>query len=112
VMAAAREHMTHDQAHAYARDMAERIAGSDRRYTVSAAMSQRPGRLFIDYLRNGRGSTAVGAWSPRAGSGFPIARPVTWQQVEQAIAPTAFSIRSPYRQVARSLRSGLMPRRP
>jgi len=38
-----------------------------------------PGRLFIDYLRNGRGTTAVDAYSPRARAGFPIAAPVTWE---------------------------------
>ncbi|WP_353839273.1 hypothetical protein [Mesorhizobium sp.] len=35
------------------------------------------------YLRNGRGNTAVGAFSPRARPGFPIAHPVTWKQVER-----------------------------
>jgi len=77
--------------------MAERIADGDRRYTTTAAMSQRRGHLFIDYLRNGRGSTAIGTWSPRARRGFPIARPVTWKQVQQAISPAAFSVTSPNR---------------
>ena len=42
VMAPLKEHMTHDQAHAYARQLAERFASTDRRYTVSAAMSRPP----------------------------------------------------------------------
>jgi DNA primase len=51
--------------------------------------------LFIDYLRNGRGTTAIGTWSPRARRGFPIARPVAWTQVERSISPSAFSMTAP-----------------
>jgi bifunctional non-homologous end joining protein LigD len=88
--------LTHDEAHAYSRSIAERLAMADpERYTVSASMAQRRGRLFIDYLRNGRGTTAVGAYSPRARPGFPIAAPVTWRQVEQGIRPDAFNIEHP-----------------
>jgi bifunctional non-homologous end joining protein LigD len=90
--------MTHDQAHRYSRSLVQRIAGADpRRYTISAAMPQRSGRLFLDYLRNGRGTTAVGTYSPRARPGMPIAAPVTWRQVEAGIAPDAFTIAHPFR---------------
>lgn len=97
VTAALTERMTHDQAHRFARELAGTIAGKDRRYTTSSSMGQRPGHLFIDYLRNGRGSTAVGSWSPRARRNFSIARPVTWKQIEQAIGPASFTITSPER---------------
>jgi bifunctional non-homologous end joining protein LigD len=51
-------------AHAYTRSIAQRLAGMEPdRYTISAALSDRPGRLFVDYLRNGRGTTAIGAYS-------------------------------------------------
>jgi bifunctional non-homologous end joining protein LigD len=100
IMAPLSDAISHDEAHRYSRTIAERIAATDRsRYTVSASMAQRPGRLFIDYLRNGRGTTAAGAWSPRARPGFPIAAPVTWRQVEVGIAPDAFSLASPFRTV-------------
>jgi bifunctional non-homologous end joining protein LigD len=97
LMAALPERMMHDQAHRFAHELARRIAGKDRRYTTSASMNDRTGHLFIDYLRNGRGSTAVGTWSPRARPGFPIARPVSWRQLEQAIDPAAFTMASPNR---------------
>jgi len=85
--------MTHDAAHSYAKGLAQQLAATARnRYTLSAAMGQRKGRLFIDYLRNGRGTTAVGAWSPRAREGFPIAAPVTWRDVESGIAADAFTM--------------------
>jgi bifunctional non-homologous end joining protein LigD len=95
--------MTHDKAHRYARGIAQRLAAIDPdRYIVSASMAKRPGRLFIDYLRNGRGTTAVGAYSPRARPGFPIAAPVTWKDVENGIRPDAFRISSPFRKRSRA----------
>jgi len=80
-------------AHEYTREIAQRLAATaPDRYTISAALSDRPGRLFIDYLRNGRGTTAVGAYSPRARPGFPIAARVTWRDVERGIRPDSFTI--------------------
>lgn len=88
--------MSHDNAHRLSRALAERIVAKDAtRYTISASMAERKGRLFVDYLRNGRGTTAVGAFSPRARPGFPIAHPVSWKQVESGLLPDAFSIVNP-----------------
>ena len=80
-------------AKAFTRRVAEQIAEvAPDRYTTSAALAKRPGRLFIDYLRNGRGTTAVGAYSPRARHGFPIAAPVTWSEVEKGIGRDAYTL--------------------
>jgi bifunctional non-homologous end joining protein LigD len=88
--------LTHDAAHNYARRLAQRLAATDpERYVTSAALVRRRGRLFIDYLRNGRGTTAIGSYSPRVREGFPIAAPVTWKQVERGIEPDAFTMRRP-----------------
>jgi bifunctional non-homologous end joining protein LigD len=83
-----------DAAHQRAKEIATGLRATDkRRYTISAAMPERRGRLFIDYLRNGRGTTALGTYSPRARPGFPIVARVTWKQIEQGMGPGAFSIR-------------------
>jgi bifunctional non-homologous end joining protein LigD len=88
--------LTHDQARTYCRATAERLARTDTdRYTLAAAPELRTNRIYIDYLRNGRGSTAVGAYSPRAQPGFPVAAPVTWKQVESGIAPDAYTLSKP-----------------
>jgi bifunctional non-homologous end joining protein LigD len=85
-----------NDAHAYCKRLAERFVERDRdRYTLSASFAARPGRLFVDYLRNGRGTTAVGAYSPRARPGFPIAAPVSWAQIEGGIRSDAFTIDHP-----------------
>jgi bifunctional non-homologous end joining protein LigD len=83
----------HDQARAYAKRIAQRLAATaPGRYTLSSAPEKRAGRIFIDYLRNGRGTTAVGAWSPRARARFPVAAPVSWRQVQNGIHPDAFTM--------------------
>jgi bifunctional non-homologous end joining protein LigD len=84
------------EAKAFARRLAEKVAATDPdRYTTSSALAKRRGRLFLDYLRNGRGTTAVGAYSPRARAGFPVAAPVTWRDVERGITPDAYSMAKP-----------------
>jgi DNA primase len=89
--------MSHDETHRYSRTLAEQIAARQTdRLTKSAALSARDGRLFIDYLRNGRGTTAVATYSPRARRGFPIAAPTSWQALEGGIRPDAFTLVRPW----------------
>src|SRR3954447_6307682 len=76
----------HRQVHRYALELANRIAARrPDKYTTVAGASNRHGRLFIDCLRNGRGYTAVGAYSPRARPRFPFAAPVTWRNLENGV---------------------------
>jgi bifunctional non-homologous end joining protein LigD len=97
VMAPLERRMTHDAAHAYAKRLAQRLAATNTdRYVTVADPGSRTGRIFIDYLRNGRGTTAIGTYSPRARRGFPIAAPVTWRQVENGVHPDAFTMAWPF----------------
>jgi bifunctional non-homologous end joining protein LigD len=99
VMVPVEREMDWSAAKAYTRRIAEQVAATaPDRYTTSAALTKRPGRLFIDYLRNGRGTTAVGTYSPRARPGFPIAAPVTWAALETVTAPDTFNMQRPLRQ--------------
>jgi bifunctional non-homologous end joining protein LigD len=94
--------MTHDEVHQYSRTLAAGIAARQPdRYTTSAVMAERDGRLFIDYLRNGRGTTAVATYSPRVRAGFPIAAPTTWEALKRGIRPDAYSMKGPLPQVPR-----------
>ena len=56
------------------------------------AKRARHGRIYIDYLRNGRGATAVGAYIPRARSGAPVSTPVAWEEIEKGVKPDEFTV--------------------
>ena len=94
VMAPLGAGLPHDDVRMLAKAFAAEIGESDERYIVTSAPSRRAGRIFIDYLRNGRGTTTVGAYSPRARPGFPVSTPATWQDVEGRIRPDAFTMES------------------
>jgi bifunctional non-homologous end joining protein LigD len=82
-------------AKAFALDVCKAMAGdSPDRYLVNMAKKQRSGRIFLDYLRNDRMSTAVAPFSPRGRAGAPVSMPLTWQQVKQGLAPQKYTIRT------------------
>lgn len=67
----------------FARDLAATIAAeSPRTYTTSMRKGARTGRVFIDHLRNARGSTAIAPWSMRRREGAPVAVPVAWEELD------------------------------
>jgi bifunctional non-homologous end joining protein LigD len=76
-------------AHDFARAMEQ--AEPDR-FTATLSKKARKGKIFIDYLRNGRGSTTVAAYSSRAKKGATVSMPVTWKELEDGLPPNAFPI--------------------
>jgi bifunctional non-homologous end joining protein LigD len=76
-------------AHDFARALEQ--AAPDR-YTATLSKKARTGKIFVDYLRNGRGSTTVAPYSSRAKKGATVSMPVTWAEIEAGLAPNAFPI--------------------
>jgi len=82
-----------DEVKAFAKWVADSlVAQRPQDFTANMAKRARRGRIYIDYLRNGRGATAVGAYSPRARPGAPVSTPVSWEEVEQGVRPDEFTV--------------------
>ncbi|HXI86608.1 MAG TPA: non-homologous end-joining DNA ligase [Parvularculaceae bacterium] len=75
-------------------------AAAPDRYVASAPKARRKGKIFIDWLRNERGATAVAPYSPRARDGAPIATPVTWSELTRLASPAAFTLSNIGRRIA------------
>ncbi|GGZ55814.1 hypothetical protein GCM10008101_06530 [Lysobacter xinjiangensis] len=66
---------------------------SPERYVATMSKAQRKGRIFIDWLRNGRGATSVASWSLRARKGAPVAVPVTWAELSRVRSPARYTLK-------------------
>ncbi|WP_332715568.1 DNA ligase D [Pelagibacterium mangrovi] len=78
---------------AFSADFAKQMAADEPdRFTATLSKKARKGKLFIDYLRNERGSTAIAPYSSRARQGAPVAVPVAWDEVASLSAANAFSL--------------------
>lgn len=61
-------------------------------FVATQTKSKRLNKIFIDYLRNGRGATAVAAYSTRAKTGAPISFPVSWKQLSKIRSAEQFNL--------------------
>src|SRR5690606_11915891 len=81
------------QVKAFARGFAQMLQEeAPERYVAQASKAKRSGRIFVDYMRNERGATAVCPWSTGARAGAPIATPVAWDEVKTLPGANTFHI--------------------
>jgi len=82
-----------DAAKNFAQAFAEAMAAlQPRDYVAVAGEKNRVGKIFIDWLRNGRGSTSVASYSLRARAGAGVAMPLAWGDLPRLKSGGQFSI--------------------
>jgi bifunctional non-homologous end joining protein LigD len=80
------------------KDFAQRFAlalaeAEPDRFTAALSKAKRTGRIFVDYLRNQRGATAIMPYSARAREGAPVAAPIGWEELDEMQSGARFSVR-------------------
>ena len=81
-----------DDFKAFTKAFADKMAAEEpKHYTSNISKAARKGRIFVDYLRNGRNATFIAPYSPRAREGAPVATPITWEELAHGVDPTSFT---------------------
>ena len=69
-------------------------AKAPERYVSNMAKAKRKGRIFVDYLRNERGSTAIAPYSTRARDRAPVTAPITWKEMKTVTGANIYTVQS------------------
>ncbi len=90
-----------DQVKAFCGYIAEAMEQeSPDKYTSNISKAARKGRIFIDYLRNGRGATFIAPYSTRARANAPVAVPLEWDELDGLKQAPSFTIRTLHERLA------------
>jgi bifunctional non-homologous end joining protein LigD len=82
-----------DDAKAFCRSVADfMVRSAPDRFIATMSKAARKGKIFIDYLRNGRGATAIAAYSTRAKPGATVSVPITWEELTASLHSDHFTI--------------------
>ncbi|HET9819792.1 MAG TPA: non-homologous end-joining DNA ligase [Rhodanobacteraceae bacterium] len=91
-----------EQVKSFTQGFAKSIAGMHpMEFVATSAKRIRRGRIFIDYLRNSRGSTSIANYSLRARKGAPVATPLRWPELGKLASGADYDIHSIRRRLAK-----------
>src|SRR4029077_2296006 len=83
-----KERLDWSVAKAFGRELCMQIAADNpNRYLINMTKKARPGKIYLDYLRNDRIDTAVAPPSPRARDSAPVSTPLQWSQMRSGLDP-------------------------
>lgn len=84
-----------DEVKAFTRAVVDSIVAREpSRYTSNMSKANRKGKIFIDYLRNGRGATSIAAYSTRARPNAPVSTPLFWEELETDVRANTYTVRN------------------
>jgi DNA ligase D-like protein (predicted polymerase)/DNA ligase D-like protein (predicted 3'-phosphoesterase) len=100
--------------HAQARTLGELLARAVEAElpevaTTARAVAARGGRVYLDYLQNGRGKTIAAPYAVRARAGAPVSTPLRWSEVNGRLDPARFTIRTVPARARRLAAEPLLP---
>ena len=82
-----------EEAKTFAKLVADHLVSTiPQRFTSNMAKRARKGKIFIDYLRNARGATAIAAYSTRAKPGAPVSVPIGWDELSEDLSSDYFTV--------------------
>jgi bifunctional non-homologous end joining protein LigD len=82
-----------EEAKTFAKAVADHLVGAiPQRFTSNMAKRARKGKIYIDYLRNARGATAIAAYSTRAKPGAPVSAPLAWDELSEDLPSDHFTV--------------------
>ncbi len=85
--------LTWDEARGFAKAVADHMVRTiPQRFTANMAKRARKGKIFVDYLRNARGATAIAAYSTRARPGAPVSVPLGWEELSADVWSDHFTV--------------------
>jgi bifunctional non-homologous end joining protein LigD len=83
------------EAKQFCKSIAQQMAAAEPAvYTTNPSKAQRPGKIFLDYLRNDRGATSVAPFSTRARPGAPVSVPLAWRELSSDLRADHFNVRN------------------
>ena len=84
-----------DEVKAFTKAVSEAMVAHDPgRYTAKLPKASRKGKIFIDYLSNGRGATSIAAYSTRARADAPVSAPLFWEELDGDVRANTFTVQS------------------
>ena len=87
--------LDHEQSRQLAELLARLVAAAlPETATTARAIAARGGRIYVDYLQNGRGKLLVAPWSARPFPGAPVSTPLSWEEVGPGLDPRAFTLKT------------------
>jgi len=70
------------------------VARHPDQFVANVSKTERAGKIYVDWLRNGRGATAIASWSVRARENPAVACPISWEELDVKTPPASFDMRA------------------